>query len=55
MKERFKDAFDGAGKQVAHAYARYKYSYDRTPCYRSFHPGDLVYIHDSAHKPGVVT
>jgi hypothetical protein len=39
---------------VEHAHARNKRLYDRTACYRSFHPGDLVYIHDSARKPGVV-
>jgi len=53
MKERLKDACDDAGKQMAHAYARNKLSYDRTSCYRSFHPCDMVYIHDSDHKPGV--
>lgn len=39
---------------MEHAHARNKLLYDRMACYRSFHPGDLVYIHDSARKPRVV-
>lgn len=46
LKERFKDACDDAGKRREHAHEIIKCSYGRTVCYRSYHPHDLVYIHD---------
>jgi cupin superfamily acireductone dioxygenase involved in methionine salvage len=53
LKERLKDACDDAGKQREQAHEMNKCSCDRTVRYRSFHPHDLVYIHESVQKPRV--
>jgi hypothetical protein len=53
LKQRFMEAYDKVGKRMARSHARNKRLYDRTACYRSFQPGDLVYIRDTARKPRV--
>jgi hypothetical protein len=53
LKQRFREAYDKVGKRMARSHARNKQLYNRTACCRSFQPGNLVYIHDTARKPGV--